>query len=428
MLIISRQFLKINRGEGGRTMYQNANDAYHTYLKKILTDEQAVIKSSRAGMTIGTAGEIMKFDLSQGAPFCNTKRLFTRGVLHELVWFLRGPAPDGEMHIDYLVQNGCNFWTGNLFDFYNNKRGFKHAKYSDEWNEEYAKFEELLKTDEKFLALNGSLGRPYSAQWRTWKTTELTTEKERAEYLTKHNEWIRAIPEAHSRRLDKAYKHAQLKTIDQLAKGLDEIRAHSDSRRIIIESWRPDEIPNMALPPCHKTMQFVVMGDRLDITMQQRSCDSFLGVPFNIASYGALGIWAAAVANLRPGIFTHQLVDTHIYCGDTEQGTWYKDNFEYFQENMRSAKHSHDYGEILNWIKEESPKGKLPGKDNRDHITGVLTQLMQDTNKHPIPSLEITVDKTKSSTELLDTVTFEDFKLSGYNEKEYQFIPRKMPV
>jgi thymidylate synthase len=410
-------------------MYPNANEAYHSYLKKILTDEQAVIKSSRAGMTIGTAGEIMKFDLSQGAPFINTKRVYTRGVLQELVWFLRGPAPDGEMHIDYLVKNDCNFWTGNLFDFYNMKRGFKEAKYSDKWNEEYAKFEESLKTDEKFLALHGSLGRPYSAQWRTWRTSQFNSELEKHDYVKEHVDWWdQPDKEIREYRMDKIVEHAKLKTIDQLSKALDEIRVHSDSRRIIVESWRPDEIPNMALPPCHKTMQFVVMGDRLDITMQQRSCDSFLGVPFNIASYGALGIWAAAVAGLKPGIFTHHLVDTHIYCGDAEQGNWYKENLAFFQENVRSAKHAEDYQSIIKWIEEQSPKGKLPGKENRDHVTGVLTQLSQDTQKHPIPTLEITVDKAKSSAELLNTVSFEDFKLVGYDEKAYKYIPRKMPV
>ena len=253
----------------------NVNQEYHNYLKWILTDENSVYKTSRAGGTIANSGATMKFDLSKNFPLINTKKIFHRGVIHEMVWFMRGPEKDGNMHIDYLTENKCKFWDRDLHNFNNNKANIKFddvaARESD-----FEKFQEKILNDSGFRAQVGSLGRPYGAQWRDWKG-------------------------------------ADGKSYDQLANAFAEIKNRSDSRRIIVEAWKVDEIKTMALPPCHKTYQFLVMNDRLDVDMEQRSADSFLGVAFNMMQAGLMGKLASEYSGLIPGILTHHLVDAHIY-------------------------------------------------------------------------------------------------------------------
>lgn len=375
---------------------RNMNYEYHSYLRNILADDYSVFKSSRAGGNIATTGGMMRFNLAEGFPLINTKRLFYRGILHEVVWFLNGPEADGEMHIDYLIENKCNFWTGNLFDFYLKKQGKALEKYSSEWNDTYAAFEDNLKNSPEFRRRHGSLGRPYSAQWRDWRCSDRSSPGQ---------------------------------SMDQMALAMDLVKGRSDSRRIVVMAWRPDEIGNMALPPCHMSMQFVVMNDRLDIQMLQRSCDSFLGVPFNIASYAAIGSFVAAYAGLKPGIFTHQLVDTHIYAGDPVQAEWYRSNFNLLRSRVKEAKVGSDYLEIKEWILRESPKGREePDEGNLDHVTAVLEQLSRDIYRYPIANLEVKVDQKLTAKEALDKVSFEDFVVEGYKDNYFPEIRRRMPV
>ncbi len=371
--------------------YGNMNAEYHRYLRSILTDDFSVFKLSRAGGSIATTGGMMRFNLSKGFPLINTKKLFYRGILHEVVWFLNGPEADGELHIDYLLRNKCGFWTGNLFDFYLKKQKKNLEKYSPEWNDTYSWFEDQLKNNVEFLREHGSLGRPYSAQWRDWRCSSGGS-------------------------------------VDQLVSAFEQLKALSDSRRIIVMAWRPDELNNMALPPCHMSMQFVVMKERLDIQMLQRSCDSFLGVPFNIASYAAIGTFAAAWTGLKPGIFTHHLVDTHIYTGGRAQSAWYEANFDELRTRVRNAETAESFLEIKEWILEESPEGVMRDEENMDHVTAVLEQLSRDTELYPCAELAVKVDRNLGAKEILDSVSFEDFTVSGYKDNHYPEIRRKMAV
>ncbi|MDD3264073.1 MAG: thymidylate synthase [Candidatus Nanoarchaeia archaeon] len=366
----------------------NVNEEYNSYLYKILSDENSLFKNSRAGGTIANSGLSMKFDLSQGFPLINTKDVFYRGFIHEMVHFMHGPQNDGNLHVDYFIDNKCNFWNKDVFNFYLKKKGIKYDSI-DEFNKNFILFEEKLKNDPEFRKKNGIMGRPYGAQWRDWKSNSGVN-------------------------------------IDQLANAFEEIKNHSDSRRIIVEAWRPDELSEMALPPCHKTFQFMVMGDRLDIIMYQRSADSFLGVPFNIGEYGLMGLLGAKYAGLKPGIFTHQIADAHIYCGVEEKAKWYQQNFDILREKIKTVKNREDFLTIKEWIDNNSTKPKEEYKEEYDHVTAVLEQMSRDPNKYPTPQLEVIIDENLSAKELLDTLKFENFKVKGYKDNHYPKIIRQM--
>lgn len=129
---------------------------------------------------------------------------------------------------------------------------------------------------------DGNLGPVYGYQWRSW-------------------------PAADGRK------------IDQLKEVIEEIKNNPDSRRLIVSAWNVGEIPKMALPPCHALFQFYVADGKLSCQLYQRSCDIFIGVPFNIASYALLTLMIAQVAELKPGEFIHTLGDAHIYLNHIEQ-------------------------------------------------------------------------------------------------------------
>jgi len=147
---------------------KNHNVTYNEYLLEILTSPQSIHKSSRAGDTIGTTGLQMKFDLSAGFPLLNTKKLFFRGIFEELAWFMRGPALDGQMHIDDLLAAKCHFWTPNVFDKYlrDTGRSNKYIRNSPEWDVALQEFSDCLESDPIFRTVRGVMGRPYGAQWR----------------------------------------------------------------------------------------------------------------------------------------------------------------------------------------------------------------------------------------------------------------------
>ena len=182
----------------------------------------------------------MRFDLSQGFPMVTTKKLHTRSIIVELLWFL-----NGDTNIKYLNENGCSIW--------------------DEWADE-----------------NGDLGPVYGHQWRFWKASD--------------------------------GRH-----IDQISKVLEQIRTTPDSRRMIVSAWNVGDLEHMALEPCHAFFQFFVADGKLSCQLYQRSCDIFLGVPFNIASYALLTHMVAQQTDLLPGEFIWTGGDCHLYSNHLEQ-------------------------------------------------------------------------------------------------------------
>lgn len=197
----------------------------------------------------------MRFDLSKGFPIITTKKVYFSLVKKELLWFLSGDSNNNT-----LVDQNVHFWTANAE--------------ADYWKPK-ARFD-------------GDLGRIYPKQWRQWRS-----------YNPKHE----FDPENESPYIE----------IDQIANAIKLLRTDPMSRRIIVSAWNPGELDHMALPPCHMFFQFNVIGNKLNMSMYQRSCDMFLGVPFNISSYSLLLHIIAQVTGYEPGEYIHYLGDTHIY-------------------------------------------------------------------------------------------------------------------
>src|SRR4029079_18611418 len=185
-------------------------------------------------------GYQMRFDLSLGFPLVTTKKLHTKSIFHELLWFL-----SGETNIQYLKENGVSIWN--------------------EWADQ-----------------NGDLGPVYGKQWRRWEAKDG-------------------------------------RVIDQISLLVEHIKKNPDSRRLIVNAWNVGELDQMALPPCHLMMQFYVADGKLSCQLYQRSADSFLGVPFNIASYSLLTHMIAQEC----GYIAHEFIwtggDTHLYLNHLEQ-------------------------------------------------------------------------------------------------------------
>jgi thymidylate synthase len=237
---------------------------YLDFLEHIL--QNGVVKEDRTGTgTISTFGYQMRFDLSEGFPLVTTKKVHVKSIIHELLWFL-----SGDTNIKYLKDNQVRIW--------------------DEWADE-----------------NGDLGRVYGAQWRSWQTVDIW-DNELTE-LSNGDGTFTVEP----------MLRGQLKSIDQISNVIKDIKENPDSRRLIVNAWNPGEIDQMALPPCHLLFQFYVANGKLSCQLYQRSADSFLGVPFNIASYALLTHMIAHVTDLEVGDFVHTIGDGHIYNDHYEQ-------------------------------------------------------------------------------------------------------------
>jgi len=253
--------------------------------------DNGAVKTDRTGTgTKSVFGRQMRFDLSQGFPAVTTKKLYLRSIIHELLWFLRG-----ETNIKYLVDNDVHIWDEWPYRAYLQKQGLPvPPSSSDEWKTGIKEFVDRIKTDADFAEDYGELGPVYGSQWRQWPVTSGSF----FSYGT------------------------QGEHIDQIARAVEMIKNNPDSRRIIVSAWNVAEIDEMAkagLPPCHTLFQFYVADGRLSCQLYQRSADTFLGVPFNIASYALLTMMMAQVTGLELGDFVHTLGDTHLYLNHLEQ-------------------------------------------------------------------------------------------------------------
>ncbi|GGJ46207.1 thymidylate synthase [Virgibacillus salexigens] len=240
--------------------------------------------------TYSIFGHQMRFNLEDGFPLLTTKKVPFRLIASELLWFIKG-----DTNIRYLLQHNNNIWNEWAFENWvksNEYTGpdmmdFGHrSQIDEEFNEQYQqqmeRFKEKILSDDTFADKFGTLGDVYGKQWRQWKTS-------------------------------------QNNTIDQLKNVIDSIRNKPDSRRHIVSAWNPEDVPTMALPPCHTLFQFYVADGKLSCQLYQRSADVFLGVPFNIASYALLTLLIAHECNLKPGEFIHTLGDAHIYSNHVNQ-------------------------------------------------------------------------------------------------------------
>jgi thymidylate synthase len=244
--------------------------------------DNGIVKSDRTGTgTKSVFGRQIRFDLNKGFPAVTTKKLFLRGIIHELLWFLQGDS-----NIEYLIKNDVHIWDEWPYRAFLKASGkVVPDSNSDEWREGLKEFTENIKNDHTFAKKYGELGPVYGYQWRHW-------------------------PDG---------KGGE---IDQIKELIDTLKNNPDSRRIIVSAWNVADIQEMAkagLPPCHTLFQFNVTDKKLSCQLYQRSADTFLGVPFNIASYALLTMMIAQVTGLELGEFVHTFGDTHIYLNHLEQ-------------------------------------------------------------------------------------------------------------
>lgn len=235
-----------------------------------------MVKSDRTGTgTRSVFGHQMRFNLAEGFPLLTTKKVFLKGVIHELLWFLAG-----DTNIKYLVDNGVHIWDNDAYRYYN-ELCIRHGVLP-------VTMEAFLEASQQQIASPiegytfGDLNHIYGYQWRSWPKPDGSH-------------------------------------IDQIRQVIDTIKHNPDSRRMIVSAWNVAEVENMALPPCHVLFQFYVAEGKLSCQLYQRSADTFLGVPFNIASYALLTMMIARECGLEAGEFIHTLGDTHLYLNHFEQ-------------------------------------------------------------------------------------------------------------
>jgi thymidylate synthase len=279
----------------------NLDKAYQALLQDIL--DNGVKKEDRTGTgTISVFGRQIRHKMSDGYPLLTTKKMAFKTMVTELLWFLKG-----DTNIKYLVDNGCHIWDGDAYKNYDAnysdlKDGFVGIDLADPRNNEIRKFtkEEFInkiKTDPIFAHVWGELGPIYGAQWRKWPSSDLTSNH-----------------------------------IDQIENLIYQLKTNPDSRRLMVSAWNVDDLAQMALPPCHYGFQVYTRPTTreekivnpgkyraISLMWNQRSVDTFLGLPFNIASYGLLLEMIADEVNMVPDELIGNLGDTHLYLNHIEQ-------------------------------------------------------------------------------------------------------------
>jgi thymidylate synthase len=272
---------------------------YLNLLQQILDTGSKKIDRTGVG-TIGIFGSQLRFSLKDNTlPLLTTKKMFLRGIVEELLFFIRG-----DIDTKKLEEKGVNIWKGNTSREFLDKKGLYYLR-------------------------EGSLGKGYGYQWRNFGGSAFS--------------WRNYFKDG----------------VDQLTNALELIKTDPNSRKIIVSAWNPEQLKEMALEPCHMMFQFQVDNGKLNLQWYQRSVDTFLGLPFNIASYAILNILFAKAANLEPGDLIFCGGDTHCYL---------------------------------------------------NHINQVKEQLTRE----PYNFSKISIDKNISSIEDMENLSFEDFKIIDY--------------
>ena len=292
----------------------NVDKQYLEFLRYIL--ENGELKEDRTGTgTISIFDYSMSFDMSEGFPLLTSKKVFTKAVIHELIWFLKG-----DTNIKYLVENGVGIWNGDAFKNYITNTN----EYKGDWPDTMEEFIKRIKFDEDFANKWGELGPVYGAQWRRW------------------SKWKESFDDGY------------WTEIDQIKNLVNDLKTKPDSRRLMVMAWNVGEIDEMVLPPCHfgfqcytnkmtynerikwwcdslgksihygKNITDEFLDDKnvprrkLSLKWFQRSCDVPLGIPFNIASYAILLHLLAKEVNMVPHMLKFSGGDCHIYTNQIE--------------------------------------------------------------------------------------------------------------
>jgi thymidylate synthase len=292
----------------------NIDKQYQALLQDIL--DNGVKKETRNGGTISVFGRQIRHKMSEGFPLLTTKKMAWKTMVTELLWFLRG-----DTNIKYLVDNDCHIWDGDAYKNY------------EKWWKSYSpggapiplskeEFINKIKTDDEFAKKWGELGPVYGKQWRSWEITDIDW----------GNNGITGY-----------------RKVDQIANLINDLKTNPDSRRLMVNAWNVGELDQMVLLPCHYGFQvytreldkfersrwwgvregehfldevldkYNIPKRAISLMWNQRSVDTFLGLPFNIASYGLLLEIIAKEVNMIPDELIGNLGDTHLYSNHIEQ-------------------------------------------------------------------------------------------------------------
>lgn len=246
---------------------------YLNLLREILEKGYRKVDKGTSDASFSVFGRQMRFNLAEGFPLLTTKRVYWKGVLHELYWFV-----SGQSNIKYLVDNNVHIWDDYPLRIYN-----EAVKRGDVPKLSKAEFVAKIANDENFALKWGELPKIYGELWRRWPTRSG-------------------------------------RTIDQLKWAIEELRQDPAAHNTIVTSWNPEYLYSMAtrddasrFPICHNMYQINIINDKVCLQLYQRSADLFLGVPFNIASYALLTLIIAKILNREAGEFIHTFGDVHIY-------------------------------------------------------------------------------------------------------------------
>ena len=277
---------------------------YQNLLNDVLVN--GIEKETRNGKVLSVFGRTIRHKMSDGFPLITTKKMYFKGIVTELLWFLKG-----DTNIRYLIDNNCHIWDGDAYKrYYYDKETFGPLTQEQ--------FIEAIKTDVEFAKKWGNLGPIYGKQWRSWDD----------------------------------YYNGTAERIDQIANLINDLKTNPDSRRLMVNAWNVAELPHMTLPPCHYGFQCYTreltwaeqvewVFKNTDVEMEnlyiveeiakpttpkraisliwnQRSVDTPLGLPFNIASYGLLLEILAKIVNMVPDELIGNLGDTHIYLNQVD--------------------------------------------------------------------------------------------------------------
>jgi len=377
-------------------MSKNIENQYFKLLKDIL--KNGVDKNTRNGETLSVFGRQIRHDMKLGFPLFTTKKMYWKGIVTELLWFLKG-----ETNIKWLVENNNNIWVGDAIKNYEKHNG--EINWGHFITKEEA-FIEKIKTDDEFAKKWGSLGSVYGKQWRSWGRKNITNYDLKDVKGSDQPKVLEAIKNGEDVTKYGVKVEYQDNSIDQIQNLINELKINPDSRRLMVSAWNPADLPNQVLPPCHYGFQVYTrelnVKERMEIYFKQhpdwtmigehsffdkhdiptraislmfnmRSNDVPLGLPFNIASYGLLLEIFGKMVNMVPDELIANLGDAHIY---------------------------------------------------KNQINGVKEQLTRES--YPLPKLVISDDVNFTGTidEFLNSCSISDFKIEDY--KSHPTI--KMPL
>ena len=239
-------------------------------------------KLDRTGTgTLSVFGRQIRHNMSDGFPILTTKKVAFNTMVTELKWFLRG-----DTNIKYLLDNNCHIWDGDAYKQY--ERLCTYDGHEPRHSKE--ELMDLIQNDPAYSHY-GNLGPIYGKQWRKWESDDTDAPR---------------------------YEHCK-KDIDQIQNLINELKNNPDSRRLIVSAWNVGELGLMTLPPCHYSFQCYVADGKLSLMWNQRSADLFLGVPFNISSYGLLLLLLCKETGYKPGELIGNFGDVHLYKNHIEQ-------------------------------------------------------------------------------------------------------------